>query len=164
MPLAAAFASVAVYERRAPAGRRCASVFFGSAEAVEIVVPAMADGTLEPTPQDRACGLTFTVNVPGAPRYVGFVLDVESGVFLEPESPTAAIDGAVAFSGSRSWSIDFPHTMPEPFAYRLLVVSASDPVEKETTLLRAQADPVAAAASLVESGIEVTVTRHTVGR
>ncbi len=54
--------------------------------------------------------------------------------------------------------------MPEPFAYRLLVVSASDPVDKETTWLRAQADPVAAAASLVERGFEVSVIRHTVGR
>ncbi len=161
---AAALASVAVYERRAPTGRRCASVFFGSVEALEVAVPVMADGTLEPSPQGRACGLTFAVEVPGAPRYVGLVLDVESGAFLEPESPSAAFDGAVAFSGRRAWSIDFPHTMPEPFVYRLLAVSASDPVDGETTWLRAQADKEAAAASVMERGFEVSVIRHTVGR
>jgi hypothetical protein len=162
--VAAAPASVAVYERQAPTGSRCASVFFGSVEAAEVAIPAMADGTLEPSPRGRACGLTFTVEVPGAPRYVGFILDVESGSFFEPESPTAALDGATAFSGRRSWSIDFLHTMPEPFAYRLLVVSATDPVDQETKWLRAQENPITDADSLAERGIEISVIRHTVGR
>lgn len=163
-PAAALHVSVAVYERRAPAGSRCASVFFGSAEAVEVAVPAMADGLLEPSPSGRACGLTFTVEVPGAPRHVGFVLDVESGTFLDPSSAAVALDGAAAFTGRRAWSIDFPHVMAEPFVYRLLVVSASAAVADETAWLREQADPEAAAASLLGRDLEVAVIRHTVER
>ena len=131
---------------------------------MEVAVPARADGSLEPSPPGRACGLTFTVDVLGAPRHVGFVLDVESGTFLEPSRPSAAFGGTAAFSGRRSWSIDFPHAMPAPFVYRLLVVSSDGRVSDDIAWLRGREDPAAAAASLVGRGIEVSVIRHTVGR
>ena len=119
---------VLVFEQRPPDGRTCAAVHFRNVEPLAIPVPRRLSGEFLPSTHDGLCGLAYTLVVGDEPLYVAVSLQVTSGRHLQTLPSPTALMGAVSFSGRRSWAIELPWQLREPFAYSIEAVAATYPM------------------------------------
>ena len=108
-------ASILIVERRAPAGRSCAEVQFGTVAAAE--VPVVSTG---PEPGTSAlkglCGLGVTVDNGDISRFVAVSVEAVSGKLLYGTIRPEAFNGQTAFHGRHEWAIDLPRRLAGPSA------------------------------------------------
>ncbi len=119
--------NVLIVERRAPPGRTCAEVQFGSVAPLEVAVtPAGAE------PGSSAlhglCGLGVAVDNGDLPRFVAVSVDAVAGKLLYGTVRPEVFAGQTAFGGRHEWAIDLPRRLPGPFEIRVTAVSGLQPV------------------------------------
>lgn len=119
--------NVLIVERRAPPGRTCAEVQFGSVAPLEVAVtPAGAE------PGSSAlhglCGLGVAVDNGDLPRFVAVSVDAVAGKLLYGTVRPDLFGGQTAFGGRHEWAIDLPRRLPGPFEIRVTAVSGLQPV------------------------------------
>ena len=139
VPLAAASAAVeepkpvagdkimTIVERRAPPGRSCAEVQFGTVAAVE--VPVASPG---PDPGTSAlkglCGLGVAVDNGEIPRFVAVNVEAVAGKLLYGTVRPDAFAGQAAFGGRHEWAIDLPRRLQAPFEIRVTALAGPHPL------------------------------------
>lgn len=143
----AALVEVAVLERRAPAGKTCAAVHFGTAQAATVAIARRAPDRLEASLHDGLCGLEFSLTPRLPELYAAAFVELSSGRFIEAGGKPGALDGRSPLPPRLSWSVDVPRRMSEPIVYRLVVVAAAHPVADAAARLREGAQPQAAEAA-----------------
>lgn len=149
-----------VLERRAPAGHSCAEVQFGSVPAAETPVAAATELTVSAV--KGLCGLTFAVDNGAARNYVAVVVDVVAGKLMYGTLEPTYFDGTEAFDGKRTWSIDVPRRLSDPFEIKLIAVAGSHPVAKDADWLRQHGGRDDAVKALTLQGLQLATVRHRV--
>jgi hypothetical protein len=117
--------NILIVERRAPAGRTCAEVQFGSVAAVEAPVTPAGAGS---SALKGLCGLGVAVDNGDLPRFVAVDIDAVAGKLLYGTARPDILSGKTAFGGRQEWAIDLPRRLPGPFEIRVTAVSGLQPV------------------------------------
>ena len=159
---AASRIEITLYGRHAPDGRSCPAVHFGSATAELVPIPRQGANEFATSRHAGLCGLEFTVESIGEPRYVSVVLDIRSGRFLETPPLPVGLNGNVPLQGRQSWSVDIPYRMTHELEYRVAVIASGDPSANDAAWLSAQPDWEGALSKLTSRGIEIVWTTHRV--
>ncbi len=153
---------VAVLERRAPEGKTCAAVHFGTATAVTVEVPRLSTGEFESSRHEGLCGLEFALEPGAGQLYAAAFVEVLSGRFIEAGPKPGVLAGGAPLSGRVSWSVDIPRRLGQALTYRIVVVTASAPVVEAAARLRASEDLERATAELAGEGATVLTASHKV--
>ena len=120
-------ARVLIVERRAPAGRSCAEVQFGTVAATEVPVAPPGD---EPGTSmlQGLCGLGVTVDNGETERFAAVNVEAVAGKLLYGTVRPEAFNGQTAFSGRHEWAIDLPRRLKGPFEIRVTAMTGAHPV------------------------------------
>jgi hypothetical protein len=153
-----------VLERRPPTGKTCADVQFGGVAAVVTPV-AVAGGEAQSSAIAGLCGFAIEVDNGPRERFAYVAIEMVSGRMLSGTLKPPEFEGTTAFSGKRSWLLDLPRRLAEPFEYRLVVVAGPRPPGEDARRLAGAgggAGRDAALAALSGQGFSVATTRHRV--
>ncbi len=153
---------VLLYEQRPPDGRTCAAVHFRNVEPLRIPVPKRPSGEFSPSTHDGLCGLAYTLVVRDEPMYVALSLQVTSGRHLQTMPSPTALMGAESFSGRRSWAIELPWQLHEPFAYSIEVVAATYPMSDALVWWLENGETTQVAGRMADLGVLAISWRHEV--
>jgi hypothetical protein len=149
-----------VLERRAPTGHTCAEVQFGSVAAAE--TPVAAESELRVSAVKGLCGVTFAVDTAATPLYVAVVVDVVAGKLVYGTLEPTYFDGTEPITGRRTWSIDVPRRLSEPFEIKLIAVAGAHSVAKDADWLRTHGGSADAVKALALQGLITATVRHRV--
>ncbi len=118
---------VLIVERRAPAGRSCAEVQFGTVAATE--APVATSGAEPGTSMLQGlCGLGVAVDNGEAPRFAAVNVEAVAGKLLYGTVRPEAFNGQTAFTGRHEWAIDLPRRLKGPFEIRVTATTGAHPV------------------------------------
>ena len=71
-------------------------------------------------------------------------------------------DGTEALTGRRTWSIDVPRRLSEPFEIKLIAIGGAHPVAKDADWLRVHGGSADATKALSLQGLMTATVRHRV--
>lgn len=125
---------VEIVERRAPEGRTCAEVQFGTVPAIEVSPEKSAADESGTTVSalKGLCALGVTIDNGETARFVAVDVEAVTGKLLYGTVRPDSFGGQQAFGGRQQWAIDVPRRLPGPFEIRVTAVSGDHAVSEDT--------------------------------
>jgi len=113
--------SIKLFERRAPKGKNCAEVYFGSAHPDLRPVAKISKLVFFPSKLDGLCGLSFRVDESRKGKEWTLNVISKGKRFLLPSDNLEA----TSVKGQQVWDFDLPKRLKLPVKYEVNIVSSS---------------------------------------
>jgi len=120
--------SIGIAELRAPSGVSCAAIQFGDAKPVVVPLVRLTADKFPDSPVKGLCGLEFSVDAGGRPRFARAGVEVKHGKFVKGDHLPKALDGSAAFEGRLMWRAYVPKRLSSALEYVLSVAAGESAV------------------------------------